>query len=134
MVQTCFVSHKGLESKKLDICLNLRDKLRFWVFLSVFDTFSHKVIQTWFVRYETWHTTNLVYIIVWKSLESKTIVICCKLRIKFCFWEFFFVFGTFSHKTLFVWYETWHTTLLGISYCVEMVRIKNNTHMLEITC
>ena len=34
----------------------------------------------------------------------------------------------------FVSHETWRTTLFGINYCVEMVRIENNSHMLEITC
>ena len=48
-----------------------------------------------------------------------------------------FVFGTFAHKeaqTWFVLYETGHTTPFGIYYCVEMVRIENPSHMLEITC
>ena len=31
------------------------------------------------------------------------------------------------HKTL-------HTTLVGICYCVEMVRIENHSNMLEISC
>ena len=48
---------KWLESKKIDICLKLRDNLRFCVFLNVFDTFTHKMVQTWFVRHETWHKT-----------------------------------------------------------------------------
>ena len=29
-------------------------------------------------------------------------------------------------------HETWHTTLFGIYNCVEVVRIENNCHMLEI--
>ena len=52
------------------------------------------------------------------------------------FFRFFSVFGTFSLKVLqtwYVWHETWHTTLFGIYYCVEMVRVEKNTHMLEIT-
>ena len=36
-------------------------------------------------------------------------------------------------QILFVWNETWHTILFGI-YCVEIVRIENNSHMLESTC
>ena len=47
------------------------------------------------------------------------------------------VFGTFSHKVVqnwFVLHETWHTKLFGIYSCVEMVRIENQSHMLEITC
>ena len=46
---------KGLEFKKLVICLKERAKLRFYGFLSVFGTLSHKVVQTWFVWHETWH-------------------------------------------------------------------------------
>ena len=45
--------------------------------------------------------------------------------------------GTFSHKvvpTWFVFHETRHKTLFCIYYCVEVIRIKNNNHMLEITC
>ena len=37
-------------------------------------------------------------------------------------------------QTLFVLHETWHTTLLGKYYCVEVVRIENHCHMLQITC
>ena len=50
---------------------------------------------------------------------------------------FLSVFGTFSHQlvqTWYVWLDTWHTTLFGICYCVEMFRIENNIHTHEITC
>ena len=50
---------------------------------------------------------------------------------------FLSVFLTFAHKvaqTWFVLHETWHTTLFGIYYCVEVVRILNHSHMLDITC
>ena len=53
------------------------------------------------------------------------------------FLRFLSAFGTFSHKlvqTWFVWPETWHTTLFGIYYCVEIIRIQNNSHIFEITC
>ena len=53
------------------------------------------------------------------------------------FLRFFKLFGTYSHKvvqTWFVWHETWHTTQFVIYYCVEMVGIEKNIHMLEITC
>ena len=79
----------------------------------------------------------LVYIIVFKWLESKTIVICLKLRAKLPILGFLSVFGTFTHrvvKTWFVWDENWHMTLFRIYYCVEIFRIQNNSHMLEITC
>ena len=48
---------KWLESKIIVIYLKLRAKLRFYGFLSAFDTFSHKVVQTWFVWHDTWHKT-----------------------------------------------------------------------------
>ena len=35
--------------------------------------------------------------------------------------------------TWFVCHERWHTTLFGVYYCVEPVRIENNSHMLEIS-
>ena len=46
------------------------------------------------------------------------------------------VFGTFAHKEAQTWFflhETWHKTLFGISFCFEMVRIQNHSHMLKIT-
>ena len=53
-----------------------------------------------------------------------------------CVFEVFLsVFGTFLQKVVESWFvrnETWHTTLFGISYCVEMGIIENNSHMLEI--
>ena len=45
-------------------------------------------------------------------------------------------FGIFAHEvdqTSFVLHETLHTTLFGICYCVEVVRIENNSNILEIT-
>ena len=53
------------------------------------------------------------------------------------FLSFLSFFGSNTLKvvqTLFVWHETWHTTLISIYYCVEMVRIEKNSHMLKITC
>ena len=53
------------------------------------------------------------------------------------FKRFLNVFGTFLHKVAQTWsvlHETWHTTPVGIYYCVEDVNILNNSHMLEITC
>ena len=57
--------------------------------------------------------------------------------LKLGFYGFLSVFGTFAHivaQTWFVLHETWHTTLFGIYYCVEVVRIENHSHILEITC
>ena len=45
-------------------------------------------------------------------------------------------FGTLAHKVAQTWFflhETWHTTLFGIYYCVEILIIVNHSHMLEIT-
>ena len=36
-------------------------------------------------------------------------------------------------QTWFVLHETWHTILFGIYYCVEVVRIVNHCHILNIT-
>ena len=47
------------------------------------------------------------------------------------------VFGPFANKVAQAWfvlYKTWLTTLFGIYYCVEVVRIENHSHMQEITC
>ena len=79
---------------------------------------------------------NLEYIIVVNWLELKTIVICLKLCAKWHCYDFLIVFDTFSHKgvpTWFVWNETRDTTLFCICYCVEMVRIESNIHILQIT-
>ena len=58
-----------------------------------------------------------------------------EIKCSVSFLKFLKRFGTFSHKMVQTWFvlnETWHTTLFGIYYCVEMVRIQNNSHMLEI--
>ena len=70
-------------------------------------------------------------------VRTENIVISLKLRAKLSSYGFLSIFCTFSHKvvqTRFVWHETWHTTLFGMYYCVELVRIKNNSHMLETIC
>ena len=46
-----------LKLKRIVICLKLRAKLRFLRFLRFFGAYSHKVVKTWFVWHETWHTT-----------------------------------------------------------------------------
>ena len=73
---------------------------------------------------------------MFKKLELKIIVMCLKLRVKLRCYAFLSVFGTFAHKvgqTWFVLHETWQTTLFGIYYCVQVVKIENHNHMLEIT-
>ena len=60
-------------------------------------------------------------------------LLCGKLR----FYGFLRFIWTFVHKvaqTLFVLHETWHKKLFRMYYSVEMVRIANNSHMLNITC
>ena len=88
---------KWLELKIVLICLKLRGKLEVF-FFSIFSTFSNQVQKTWFVWQETWHTTIFGICFLLKWLESKTIVICLKLRAKLHFKGFLSVFGTFSHK------------------------------------
>ena len=56
-----------------------------------------------------------------------------EITCKVAFLMFLYIFGTFSHKVVQNWFalhETSHTTLFGIKYCIEMVRIENNSHML----
>ena len=79
----------------------------------------------------------LVYIIVLKWSKLKIMVICLKLRVKLRFYGFLSVFASFAHQvaqTWFVLHETWHRTLFGVYYCVEMVRTENYSQMLEIMC
>ena len=74
---------------------------------------------------------------MFKWLELKIIVICYNLHVKLRFNAFLNLFGTFAHNVAqkwFVLHETWHTTLFGIYYSVEVVRIENHSHMLPITC
>ena len=45
-------------------------------------------------------------------------------------------FGIFANKVAQNWFvlqETWHITLFSICDCVEVVKIENHSHMLEIT-
>ena len=49
-------------------------------FFSVYGTFSDKVVRTWFVWHETWNTSLFGICYCVESLQSKTIVICMKLR------------------------------------------------------
>ena len=70
-------------------------------------------------------------------VRIKIIVICYKLRVKLRFSGFLSVVCTFAHnvaQTCFVLHESWHTALFGIYYCVEVDRIENDSHTLEIKC
>ena len=107
-------------------------------FFSFFGTFAHKVAQTWFVLYETWYTTlfgihNSVEVVRFEN-NSHMLEITCHVAM-LCVFK---LFGTFAHKVaepwLFFLHETWQTTLFSISYSVEVDRIENHCHMLEITC
>ena len=55
-----------------------------------------------------------------------------------CDFKGFLAFLAFLHikvaQTRFVSHETWHTTLFGIYFCVEVVRVVTHSHILEITC
>ena len=95
------------------------------------------MVQTWIVWHETWHETvfGIFYCIEMVRIENNSI--CLKIRATLDFLGFLSAFGTFSHKMVQTWivlHETLHTTLYRICYCVEMVRIENNSHMLEIMC
>ena len=108
---------KRLESKTIVICLILRPNCIFEVCFSVLDTFSHKVVQIGLFDIKNGTHHYLVYIIVLKWLESKTIIICLILRAKLRFWGFFSVLGNLWHnvvQTLFVCQEKWYTSLFGI--------------------
>ena len=64
--------------------------------------------------------------------HSHFLILVGKLR----FSGFFSYFGTFANKvaqTWFVLHKTLHTTLFGIYYCVEVVRIVNHSHIFNIT-
>ena len=96
-----------------------------WV-KSVFGDFTHKVAQSWFVFHATQHTTlfGIYYCVEVVRIENHSHV----LEIK-CYDAILWVksvFGTFTHKvaqTWFVFHATQHTTLFGIYYCVDVVRI-----------
>ena len=105
-----------------------------YVFICIFSTFACKLAQTWFPLIETLHSTlfGIYYCVEVVRIEK---VICYKIRAKYRFYGFLSFFGTFSHKVAETWFllhETWHTTLFGIYYCVQMVIIEYNSHMLEI--
>ena len=39
------------------------------------------------------------------------------------------------HKVALAWFvlhKSWHTTLFGTYYCVQVVRIENHSHMLQL--
>ena len=48
--------------------------------------------------------------------------------------KLFWHFAQKEEQTWFVLDATCHTTLVGIFYCFEVVRIENHSDMLEITC
>ena len=129
---------KWLDSKTTVICLKLSAKLLFYSFFKGFLALSRirwLKLSLFCTKHGTQH--YLVYIIVLKWLDSKTIFMYFKLRAKLRFECFLYFFGTVSYKVVQTWFvshETWHRTLFGINYCVERVRIENYCHMLEITC
>ena len=107
------------------------------MFLSFFGTFGPKVDQTWFVLRETWRTTlfgkyYFVEVVLIKNHGHMQDITCqdaIYLLLSF--------FCTFVHKVAQIWFvlhETWHTTLLGINYCVEMVIMKILVICYKVTC
>ena len=100
-----------------------------------FSAFLALVLGLFCTKLATQH--YLVYIILFKLLELKIIIICWKLLVKLRFYGFLRIFVTFTYKVAQIWlilYNTWHTTLYGMYYSVKVVRIENHSHMLEITC
>ena len=65
---------KWLEMKTIVICFKFRAKLRFSGFLSFFDTYSLKVVQTWLKWHKTCHTTlfGIFYIIEMVTIENNS--------------------------------------------------------------
>ena len=107
------------------------------MFWSVFGTFAHKVAQTRFDLHETWHPTlfGIYYCVEVVRIENHFHML--EITFKLRFYAFLSDFATFAHKLAQTWFdlhETWHTILLEIYYCVEIVRIVNHCHMVEITC
>ena len=127
---------KWLDFQIIVICSKLRAKLQHYGFLCFFGTFAHKVANlVCFARNLAYNTIWYIFVLKW--LELKFIVICSKLHAKLQFYRFLSFFGTCAHKvtqTWFVLHETWHTTLFGIYYSLEVVKIENHSYILEITC
>ena len=77
-----------------------------------------------FVLHETWNTIlfGIYYCVQVVRIEDHSDAVNYVLSCDFI--GFLSFFGTFVHKiaqTWFVLHETWHTTLFGIYYCVEVV-------------
>ena len=84
----------------------------------------NKVVQTWFVLDENWHSVlfGIYYCVKMVRIEnnSRMLEITCYVS----FLRFFKHLLTFSHKvvqTWFVFYETWHTRVIGIYFWVELI-------------
>ena len=80
--------------------------------------------------HETWHTTlfGTYYGVEMVRIQNNSHLLEITCYVVFL-WVFKF-FGTFAHKvvqTWFVLHQTWHTTLFGIYYCVDLVRIQNSS-------
>ena len=126
---------KWLAWKIKVICQKLFAKLRFYGLLSFCGSFGDNQLKLGLFCTKLGTQHHLVYIIVLKCIALKINVVCYKLRAKLRFYVFLSCLGIFRHKvTWFVLLKTWHTTPFGIYYCVEVVRIENYSHMLEITC
>ena len=96
----------------------------------------HKVAQTSFGLHDTLHTKlfNIHYCVeVVRIVNHRHTVNSTWYDSILRFLSFF---STFAHKVTQIWFvlhETLHTTLFGICYCVEVVRIVSHFHILNIT-
>ena len=65
---------ESLKLKTIVICLKLRAKLCFYGFVCVFGTFSHKVVQPWFVKHVILKTTlfSIYYCFEMIRIENKS--------------------------------------------------------------
>ena len=121
------IVQKRLDYKTIVIWLELRAKLRCWAFFLAFLALSRiKWFKLGFFGTKLGTEHYLVYVIVVKWLESKTIVICLKLSAKLRFWVFFLTFLVLSRIKGFklgLFGTTWHTILFRICYFAEMVWI-----------
>ena len=109
------------------------DFMRFKAFLAL-SCLKYLKLGLFYTKLGTLH--YLVSFIVLKVVRFENHSHMLQIRVKMWFYAFLSFFGTFAHKvaqTWFVLYETWHTTLFGIYYCVEVVIIENHSHMLEFT-
>ena len=112
---------KWLECKTIVLCLKLRAKLRFKVFYSFMALSRITSFKLGLFCMKPCKQHNLVYIIVLKWLELKTIIICLKLYSKLRILPFFKHFSSLSNEvvqTRMVWRKLGTHYYLELYYCV----------------